>query len=65
MRNQSFEGGSIPEEHSFIIGDIVNQTMVVLGEDKTGLNEDINIRYGIQHVRYYVNEMFAVISNVL
>ncbi|GMS80149.1 hypothetical protein PENTCL1PPCAC_2324 [Pristionchus entomophagus] len=46
MEGATSKGGSIPEEHSFIIGDIVNQTMVVLGEDKTGLNEDINIRTG-------------------
>lgn len=46
------QGGSIPEEHSFIIGDIVNQTMVVLGEDKKGLNEDINIRFLYHHLLY-------------
>ncbi|GMT10739.1 hypothetical protein PFISCL1PPCAC_2036, partial [Pristionchus fissidentatus] len=46
MEGATAKGGSIPEEHSFIIGDIVNQTMVVLGEDKSGLNEDINIRTG-------------------
>uniref|UniRef100_A0A158PE28 General transcription factor IIF subunit 2 n=1 Tax=Angiostrongylus costaricensis TaxID=334426 RepID=A0A158PE28_ANGCS len=36
----------IPDEHSFILGDVLNQTMAVLAEDKSGLNEDIEIRSG-------------------
>ncbi|KAE9413038.1 hypothetical protein Angca_004601, partial [Angiostrongylus cantonensis] len=35
----------IPDEHSFILGDVLNQTMAVLAEDKSGLNEDIEIRH--------------------
>ncbi|RCN24915.1 hypothetical protein ANCCAN_29377, partial [Ancylostoma caninum] len=35
----------IPDEHSFILGDVLNQTMAVLAEDKTGLNEDAEIKY--------------------
>lgn len=36
----------IPDEHSFILGDVLNQTMAVLAEDKSGLNEDMEIRSG-------------------
>ncbi|CAJ0591447.1 unnamed protein product [Cylicocyclus nassatus] len=36
----------IPDEHSFILGDVLNQTMAVLAEDKTGLNEDADVRSG-------------------
>ncbi|PAV85882.1 hypothetical protein WR25_09133 [Diploscapter pachys] len=37
---------SIPEEHTFIIHDLANQTMAVLVEDKTVLKEDYNIATG-------------------
>ncbi|PAV78340.1 hypothetical protein WR25_24771 isoform B [Diploscapter pachys] len=36
----------IPEEHTFIIHDLANQTMAVLVEDKTVLKEDHNIATG-------------------
>ncbi|KAK6111899.1 Transcription initiation factor IIF beta subunit family protein [Brugia pahangi] len=36
----------IPNEHSFVIGDIRNQSLAVLCEDKSGLNEDANICSG-------------------
>ncbi|KJH48530.1 tRNA-guanine transglycosylase [Dictyocaulus viviparus] len=36
----------IPDEHSFILGDVLNQTMAVLAEDKSGLNEDVDVRSG-------------------
>ncbi|WKY10438.1 hypothetical protein Q1695_002642 [Nippostrongylus brasiliensis] len=36
----------IPDEHIFILGDVLNQTMVVLAEDKAGLNEEMEIRQG-------------------
>ncbi|CAD6186605.1 unnamed protein product [Caenorhabditis auriculariae] len=36
----------IPDEYSFILHDIMNQTMAVLTEDKTGLKEDAAIRTG-------------------
>ncbi|VDM83293.1 unnamed protein product [Strongylus vulgaris] len=35
----------IPDEHSFILGDVLNQTMAVLAEDKTGFNEDADVSY--------------------
>lgn len=36
----------IPEEHNFIISDLKSQTMAVLCEDKTGLNEEADLRSG-------------------
>ncbi|KAJ1347569.1 hypothetical protein KIN20_002660 [Parelaphostrongylus tenuis] len=36
----------MPDEHSFILGDVLNQTMAVLAEDKSGLNEDMDFRSG-------------------
>uniref|UniRef100_A0A0N5AZ69 General transcription factor IIF subunit 2 n=1 Tax=Syphacia muris TaxID=451379 RepID=A0A0N5AZ69_9BILA len=36
----------IPEEHSFIISDLKSQTMAVLLEDKSGLNEESELRSG-------------------
>ncbi|GMR60115.1 hypothetical protein PMAYCL1PPCAC_30310, partial [Pristionchus mayeri] len=45
LEGATSKGGSIPNEHSFILKD-ADQPLVVLGEDKTGLNEDINIRTG-------------------
>ncbi|KAK5986501.1 Transcription initiation factor IIF beta subunit [Trichostrongylus colubriformis] len=36
----------IPDEHSFILGDVLNQTMAVLAEDKTGLNDEAEIKTG-------------------
>ncbi|KAK6009323.1 transcription initiation factor IIF, beta subunit [Ostertagia ostertagi] len=36
----------IPDEHSFILGDVLNQTMAVLAEDKTGLNEEAEVKPG-------------------
>lgn len=35
----------------------MNQTMVVLGEDKKGLNEDINIRYNYYFITNYYIEL--------
>lgn len=35
----------IPDEHSFMLGEVQNQTMIVLAEDKSGLNEDVEIKY--------------------
>uniref|UniRef100_A0A183I482 General transcription factor IIF subunit 2 n=1 Tax=Onchocerca flexuosa TaxID=387005 RepID=A0A183I482_9BILA len=37
---------TIPDEHSFVIGDIRNQSLAVLCEDKSGLNEDADICSG-------------------
>ncbi|CAG9537637.1 unnamed protein product [Cercopithifilaria johnstoni] len=37
---------TIPNEHSFVIGDIRNQSLAVLCEDKSGLNEDADICSG-------------------
>uniref|UniRef100_A0A915PPP1 General transcription factor IIF subunit 2 n=1 Tax=Setaria digitata TaxID=48799 RepID=A0A915PPP1_9BILA len=37
---------TIPTEHSFVIGDIRNQSLAVLCEDKSGLNEDADICSG-------------------
>ncbi|VDK81739.1 unnamed protein product [Litomosoides sigmodontis] len=36
----------IPNEHSFVIGDVRNQSLAVLCEDKSGLNEDADISSG-------------------
>ncbi|VDP41093.1 unnamed protein product [Heligmosomoides polygyrus] len=36
----------IPDEHSFMLGEVQNQTMIVLAEDKSGLNEDVEIKQG-------------------
>uniref|UniRef100_A0A915DH58 General transcription factor IIF subunit 2 n=2 Tax=Ditylenchus dipsaci TaxID=166011 RepID=A0A915DH58_9BILA len=36
----------IPDEHRFLIGDLNNQTMAVLCEDKSGLEEEANFRTG-------------------
>ncbi|MFH4984420.1 hypothetical protein AB6A40_011129 [Gnathostoma spinigerum] len=40
------ESCEIPTEHNFIISDINSQTMAVLCEDKTGLNEDADLYSG-------------------
>uniref|UniRef100_A0A0R3RG09 General transcription factor IIF subunit 2 n=1 Tax=Elaeophora elaphi TaxID=1147741 RepID=A0A0R3RG09_9BILA len=37
---------TIPSEHSFVIGDVRNQSLAVLCEDKSGLNEDADICSG-------------------
>ncbi|KAL3989815.1 Transcription initiation factor IIF beta subunit family protein [Acanthocheilonema viteae] len=37
---------TIPNEHSFVIGDVRNQSLAVLCEDKSGLNEDADICSG-------------------
>ncbi|EFO26064.2 hypothetical protein LOAG_02427 [Loa loa] len=37
---------TMPNEHSFVIGDIRNQSLAVLCEDKSGLNEDADICSG-------------------
>lgn len=37
---------SIPNEHTFVIGEIKNQSLVILCEDKSGLNENADICSG-------------------
>lgn len=36
----------IPNEHHFIIRDLNSQTLAVMCEDKTGLEEEANLRSG-------------------